>query len=209
MKTSRDIVNDEIEIYKKEKKKKKEEKKEKEKVKENEKEKDNDKEEQKKKEDNESRSDKLLFKDILKDEDDDDDDSRVILKNGEDFVEKDGEKFVDFSLENEKKKGHFDKNGNYIPDQEEEEENEENHTYSTETEDDEDSSKMFLTSLEKLISLIPPQNNAQEALQASGKNNDRLIAITDCATNLLSLGEIKIYTESLDELTEKLKNLKK
>lgn len=207
MKSIHDIINDEMDNYKKEKKKKKEER-----DNSNEK-KDADKEENdnenEKKEDDESRSDKLLFKDILKDEDEIDDESRVVIKNGEDFVEVDGVKTDSFSLDKEMKEGHFDKNGNYIPNQEEEE-NEDNHTYSTETtEDEEDSSKLFLSSLEKLISLIPPQNNAQEALQASAKDNDRLIKITDCATNLLSLGEIRIYTETLDELKEKLKKHKK
>ena len=107
------------------------------------------------------------------------------------------------------KEGRFDKNGNYIPNQEEEE-NEDNHTYSTETtEDEEDPSKAFLSSLEELISLIPPQKNAAEALQASAKDNDRLVKITDCATNLLSLGEVRIYTETVEELKEKLKSHKK
>ncbi|KAK8861044.1 hypothetical protein M9Y10_012736 [Tritrichomonas musculus] len=203
MKSTADIVNEEMDKFEKERKKKKEDQNKNDKA-----DKENDNNEEEDSED-ENRTDKKLFSDILKDENDDDDNEKVVLNNDEDFVEVDGVKTVSFSLNKEMKEGHFDKNGNYIPNQEEEE-NEENHTYSTETsENDEDTSKLYVSSLEQLISLIPPQKNATEALKASAKDNDRLNAITDCATNLFSLGEMRIYTETIEELKEKLKSNKK
>ena len=46
--------------------------------------------------------------------------------------------------------------------------------------------------------------NIKNALQASNNDEKRLIKITDCATDLLSLGLTNIYRMTLDDLKKEL-----
>ncbi|OHT12865.1 hypothetical protein TRFO_17122 [Tritrichomonas foetus] len=151
-------------------------------------------------------TDKDLIEELIKSDDEDDNNEENSYKvkdvEDQDFVEVDGVKTISFSLKKELKEGYFDKNGNYR--QNEESDNEDDHDYSEETSDYEvkDTGKVLLQRLKQILELIPPQKNAAEALQACGKDEKRLIALTDCATDIMSLGHPTIYTDTIEKIQE-------
>lgn len=127
-----------------------------------------------------------------------------------DYIEFEGQKFDSFSLRNELNEGQFDKNGNFIP-KEMDEDNESDHTYSDETSENEgDNLEYLISNLTKLIPLIHPYDNAQDALIACGNSNsEKLIAITEACTELIDLGLITIYSEPVDKLQKQLNTAEK
>ena len=167
--------------------------------------KDLEQEKQETKNDDESyqKTDKELFAELMKSDEEDKDENRIVANDDEDFVEVDGVKITPFSIKKELKEGKFDANGNYI--QNEEEDKSYDDSYSSDTQvDEKEEAEALVKRLKEIIELIPPQNSAQEALQASNNDEKRLIKITDCATDLLSLGLTNIYRMTLDDLKKEL-----
>ena len=60
-----------------------------------------------------------------------------------------------------------------------------------------------------IIELIPPYNNASEALSNSIKDDVKAQKITDVATQLLFLGKFNIYSCNIEQLKTEFNDLQK
>lgn len=124
---------------------------------------------------------------------------RVILEDGEDYKEIDGVRFTPFSLTKELKEGSF-KDGKYMDNSEEEDVQ----TYSSSSEDE--APKVNVKEVvTKMIEKIKPQNTVTDALIAADKDKNRMVELTDLATQLMFVkGFVNIYSMTLEDLQEKL-----
>ncbi|KAH0793089.1 CD2 antigen cytoplasmic tail-binding protein 2 [Histomonas meleagridis] len=154
---------------------------------------------------NKLKTDQDIMNELAK-SDEEFDQNKIVIDDGEDFVEVDGVKIIPFSIKDELKEGHFDKNGSYVPDASDKEEEDMSSSYSSsESEVNEEKARESLVeAIKQLLQLIPPDKNVTDALVNCKNDDKRLSAITDCATNLMYLGITDIYEESIDDLKKKL-----
>ena len=148
----------------------------------------------------------------LAESDEEFDQNKIVVEDGQDFVEVDGVKIIPFSIKDELKEGHFDKNGSYVPDASDKEEEDINSSYSSQSDaevTEEKAKETLVTAIKELLKLIPPDKTVTNALINCKNDDKRLSSLTECATNLMFLGITDVYEESIDDLREKLSQYEK
>ena len=128
---------------------------------------------------------------------------RIVLSSDEEYREVDGVKMVPFSLEKELGESKF-KDGHLVREDDSEYEGSESDIGNGGSQGENLSKEEMVKLFRSLVDLIGDQTNVTDALIKYENDNDKLVKLTDCASQLLYSGFSTIYTMSKDEIIKQI-----
>jgi hypothetical protein len=131
--------------------------------------------------------------------------SELAFPAGESMIEVDGVKTVPFSLDDDLKTGKFDGGGNLVgSDSDSDSASSKSSQQEEEERGDSDDDGKIIVAIEHIIPLIEPYTTVTEALHHCDTEPQKLVEITNLATQLLFLGREDIYQVTVDQLKKEL-----
>ena len=127
---------------------------------------------------------------------------RLVLSSDEDYKEVDGVKMIPFSLE--KELGESTIQNGKAGNKDSSEESEGDAQSIDESEDGNATKEQVSESLKSLVDLLGDDETVTDALIKYGKDEEKLIKLTNCATLLLYSGFSSIYTMNKTELIKEI-----